>query len=715
MRNLYSPIFISFLILLCFWVDKANGQTCDAEMLMRDLLTVSQVDEHLNERVPVGYNFLQQGGYIIMPSGRMGEEGEIGFGYASVPPFRVYSARCQYFSNIELSGNYRIFSGIDDPVFGHMGFGEQADKGANIKFALWRPEDSRYFLPGIAVGIDDVIGTRAFNGRYVVLTQVWPKYNFEFSVGYGAKRIKQWFGGISWMPFRKSGLSLLEPLSFVAEYDATDYRHDPHPDGRDRKTHINFGVKYRAWNYIDLTASCIRGNHFSFAGSIFYNFGETCGFQPKVDDPLPYISPINTEQLGCLRPEDVMVNDFYYVFWDQGFDLSEVWISFNECGEKVLRLSVYNAAYRNIWDVRRRLNYILASLTPSDIEYVYITMLAEGFPIQEYHYNMAFVRAFSDQSIGARELNLLTPQCEVSYPDPCCSQRLFKENREILCYEILPRTQTFFGSSKGKFKYALGIDAAFNGFLYDDIYYDMLVGYTAFTSIKDTRDVDILNPSQLLNVHSDVTRYYKQRALTCERLYLQRSWNLGRGFYSRLSGGWFEIEWGGTALEALYYPVNSCWAIGAEAAILWKRKVLGLGFTNTIRKMDGFIPTYVRNFTGSQAFVDFYYDLIPCQLNFKVALGKFLANDFGARFEVCRYFDSGLQISFWYTRTNAHDKINGETYYDKGFAISMPLDIFYSYSSRERFGYAMSAWLRDCGYRSCTGTRLYDSIHDQRY
>lgn len=714
MRNTLISILLFFCCVLSQSVHTTDAG-CDVEMLMRDLLIVNQVNERLNERVPVGYNFLQQGGYIIMPSARMGEEGELGFGYSSVPPYRVYSARCQLFSNLEVTGAYRIFSGIDDPTFGHLGFGEQSDKGLNIKFALWRPEDSKYVVPGIAIGFDDTIGTRSFNARYAVMTQVWPTYNFELSFGIGAKRINRWFGGLSWFPFRKSCFTLLDPLTFVAEYDATDYQHDPHPEGRDRKTHFNFGLKYRLWNYIDFSASCIRGNHFAFGASAFYNFGETCGFQPKIDDPLPYTAPINTEALGCLRSENVLADDLYYTFRDQGFDLLEVLISYSECDEKTLRLKVYNPTYRNIWDVRRRINFILASLTPSDIDYTIVTMMSEGFPFQEYRYNMTFVRAFSDQSIGDRELNLLTPVSEVSCPDPCSTQRVFKETRPELIYEFLPRLQTFFGSSKGKFKYALGVDFAANGFLYEDIYFDLLMGYTAFTSISDTRDFDILNPSQLPNVHSDVTRYYRKKNLTLERFFLQKVWNVGHGFYTRLSGGWFEIEWGGSAFEFLYYPVNSCWAIGAEGAALWKRRVNSLGFTTTVRKMDGFNPTYIHNFIGSQAHLNFYYDLIPCQLNFRVAVGKFLANDVGARFEICRYFDSGLQISFWYTRTNAHDQINGETYYDKGFAISMPLDMFYTYSSRERFGYGMSAWLRDCGYRADTGMRLYDMIHDQRY
>jgi hypothetical protein len=101
-------------------------------------------------------------------------------------------------------------------------------------------------------------------------------------------------------------------------------------------------------------------------------------------------------------------------------------------------------------------------------------------------------------------------------------------------------------------------------------------------------------------------------------------------------------------------------------------------------------------------------------MDFEVSLGKFLANDWGGRTQVSRYFPSGLRLSFWYTVTNAHDMINGKTYFDTGVGFSMPLDVFFTYSARSRWGYGMSAWLRDCGFRCTTGQSLYRTIQDMR-
>lgn len=680
---------------------------------MQDLLLVELINRQLNDRLPVTYNHYLQGGYLNMPSARMGDEGEIGFGYSSVPPYRNYNLRCQVYNNIELTGSYRIFCGILDPVLGSSGFGDFSDKGVNVKVAVLRPEDSDYSLPGFAFGFDDFLGTRSFKSAYLVATQVVKKADLEFSIGFGKQRINRWFGGALWMPFRHECNPYLHNIAFTLEYDATDYKNDPHPKGRHRKTPFNAGIKYRLWDCIDLSAACMKGSEFAWSASTYYNFGYTNGFLPKMDDVLPYCSPVNTEPLGELRSEDILAQDLIYPFRAQGFEVLSLWLSYDACNRKVLRIRILNCIYRYEGDVRDRLNHLLAALMPSDIDEVYVSLESEGFPIQEYRFHMAFVHEYLDRRMGDNELNLLAPRCEVSYPDPCTSQLLFKQNRDFFYWDILPKTQTYFGSSSGKFKYAIGVNTGFHGYFPQDIYYQMLFGYTFFSELDQVKDMDRLNPSQLINVKTDLVNYYRRTGFTIDKFYLQKTWNMGKGFYSRFGGGHFDIAYGGLTGEVLYYPANGCWAVGVEGSLLRKRKLDGLGFTDKIRKLDGFTPTYVK-FNGSQYFLDLYYDWKFAQLDFKFSVGKFLANDFGMRYEITRYFESGLRISFWYTGTDAHDVVNGRVYHDKGIAFSMPLDIFYMECARDRWGYGMSAWLRDCGYRAPTGRRLYELIFDQR-
>lgn len=678
--------------------------------LERDLALVEWVDHQVNDRLPVMYNYLLQGGYWNMPSARTGQDGEIGLGYAWVNPYIHYNLRVQLNPYIEISGDYRIYKGVDDPILTPLGFGDLSDKGANVKIALLRPEDSQYTLPGVAFGIEDFIGTKGFYARYVVLTQVFLKQNLEVTLGYGQKRIRRFFGGVAWTPFRKCNAPLFKNLSFVAEYDAIPYEDEEvekHPKARRKKSPINFGVKTRLFDHIDLSLSYIRGHRLACSVSAFYNFGYCQGFIPKIDDPLPYTAPINWEPLGEKRPHDLLAQELIFPFLNQGFDLLEVWL----LGKK-LYLRFVNNNYLDAGVVRERLNALLGGLIPIDIEEVVTLIEGDAFPIQEIHFNMEAVRQYKEKKICAYELNTINGTYEALRP-PCEAELLLNRRRNLWNLEIFPKTYTFFGSSRGKFKYALGLHAGMNGFLFNKVYYSTLLGWIGTSNLGGSLGIDRLNPSQLVNVRTDIIRYYEQRGITVDQAYLQRNWNMGKGWFSKISLGYFEEEYAGLAAECLYYPVGSSFAIGIDGALLRKRDYKGLGFTSKFRKLKGRYPYHVH-FTPSQYFLNLYYNWCDAEMTFKIKLGKFLANDWGGRFELIRYFPSGLRLSAWYTYTNGHDHINGKTYHDKGVSFSMPLDIFYTYSERDRWGYGMSAWLRDVGVIAETGKGLYNMITEER-
>lgn len=683
--------------------------------LLEDLLIVDYWNQRLNEKFPVTFNHLLLGGYLNMPSARMGQEGEIGLGYAYVPPYINYNARFQLVDFLEISGNYRIFKGVEDPVLTRLGFGDFSDKGVNVKLSLFSPEDSHYRLPGFALGIEDFIGTRAFHTWYAVLTQVFIKQNLEISLGYGAKRIHRFFGGMLWMPFRQTSWKYLRDLSLVLEYDAIPYDNkeiEKHPKGRKKSTAWQFGLKYRLWNFLDFSVGYVRGEKVAFSVSTFYNFGATKGLIPKIEDPLPYRAPVNFQTLGELRPAEVFIQELIYAFNCQGFDLSEAWLC-DDDGRKILRIKVTNFTYRDEEHLRCRINALLSSLIPDDIEGVIVVFDVISMPIQELRFEAANLRMFRDQQIGRYELDILTPFREATYPNIYTSKLLFKRDLEWWNIEVLPKTNTVFGSASGKFKYALGVTVNINGFLFNNIFYNISLGYFFTSYFKKVHDADRLNPSQLINVRTDVINYYKQTGVTVDEAYMERMWNWGKGWYTRISVGLFEIEYGGVSTEWLYYPVNSDWAIGMDFAVLKKRAPHGVDFTSYARKLHGFKPHWVK-FIGSQYFLNLYYDWRCTSLEFKVSAGKFLADDFGVRTEISRYFPSGLRLGFWYTYTNAHDVINHSTYHDKGVFLSVPLDIFYTKTIRSRWAYGMSAWLRDVGVSAATGNFLYDLINQER-
>lgn len=685
--------------------------------LFSDLALVQEIDKEINDRLPFFYNASMMGGYFNTPSARMEKAGMLGIGAASVPPYAVYGVNFQMFDHLELSGNYRVYNDLLDTAMGAEGFGNVAERIGNIKVGLLIPGDTYGNLPSFAVGAEDFFGTKGFNAQYAVLTQQWVPYNFEITLGWGHGRIKGLFGGAAWTPFRQTALPILNGISLIAEYDANDYKKSPkeHPKGREVRSRINGGISFVGWDVFQISVFSVRGEKVGGSASIRYPLGTSKGFLPKVKDPIPYIAPIDTEPLGMIRPEKDFSQEFTYAFSDQGLDIYTIYLTFDEKGNQELWIRLVNNRYRQESVVRDRIQHVLAALTPSNIATVVVVVESVALPSHEYRFRVQDLTLYRLGTIGAFEMETLSPMEEVrSAPSPEISSLLFHRTKEIWTFTARPRLLTFFGSSKGKFKYNFGLIASPEGYFFDDIYYKMQVGYSIKSTMWDISDVDRFSPSQLPAVRTDTIRYFQNNTFSLEQAYLQKSWNFGKGVTYRLAVGDFEPAYGGGATELLYYPVDSCWAIGGEFATLLKRHYHGVKFTTKIRRLEGTTPTY-EHFIGIQYFLDLYYYFEPLKIRFKAMVGQFLAKDKGVRFEAGRLFESGLRVSLWYTITNAHDKMHGNTYYDKGVSFAIPLDMFLRQSSRNFLGYAMDAWLRDCGAIGETGKPLYNILFEERY
>ena len=712
---------LRLLLCFCCCLEVLFGVEPDARWthddLMRDLLTVREIDQKNSDRLPVLYNNFLESGYINMPSALVNTDGCVSFGYSLVPPYRNWNTRLQFFEHIEVVGNYRIFEGVPDPVLSKFGFGDFSDKGASVKVVLWTPEDSGYSVPGAAIGTEDFTGTMAFNSQYIVFTQVWPERHLEASLGYGNDRLGGFFGGAQWMPWRKHANRYIKGLAFVAEYDSTNYKNpsfERHPDGRNQSSSFNYGLKYRYGNYLDLSVSRVRGEETAMAGSISYPLGTTEGFLTKIEDPLPYRFPVNRQALGHMRPPEAMMHALQYAMKEKGFTVLEGWLGVGPDKQKTLRIRLLVEDFRREGDVLFHLNHLLSRLIPSDIDEVIIEIDNGGLVVHEYRYLGDALRRYHEKKIGPYELDILTLRRHPTQPDPQQGETLFHQSNSTLDWRIAPRTRTFFGSSRGKFKYSLGLDLELEGYLWGDVYYNLVLGKVFVENMKDVQDTDMLNRSLLINVRTDQVNYEKNNGLFVTTAFLQKSWHAYRGIYTRAAVGYFEEAYGGVAFEALYMPVDQNWAVGWESALLKKREYTGLGFTDQVRFV---MPDYkfrFEKFCPHQYFLEGYYYLDAAQMRCKVSAGRFLAKDYGVRLEVSRVFKSGFEVSLWYTRTTARDIVNHSRYHDRGVSVSVPLDIFYQHSSRKKLNYGMSAWLRDVGIRSETGNRLYDAINEER-
>ena len=717
-HRIWTPMRVLrlFLFLMVQLEGEEFGAQDHTEELFRELDTVRQIDAKIHDKLPVLFNYQGQGGYFAMPSARMPEAGLIGFGYSYLPPYNLWNLSFQFFDHVEAVGTYWVYRGVPEGNFGRQGFGDDAERSANVKFCLLRRLDGFPDLPDISIGWNDFLGSCRFNSFYAVATEELLRANLEATLGWGRGRIKSFFGGVAWTPWRCAH-HLLKDLSFVVEYDANDYKHhhSEHPKGRTVNSRINAGLQYRLGKYFQGSVSTIRGEKIAANVSVHYDLGTTKGLFPKTLDRLAYSAPIDTEPVGRLRNGEEMARDLAYAFQEQGFDLYSVYLMPSQEGLDSLWLKVMNVRYREEEKVRDRIEHVLSALSPSNISFVTVVVEADGIPLHEYHFRLFDLIRYREGHLGENEFRVIAPMREVkATPSAYDSALLYQRHKSIWSLTFRPRMVSYFGSSKGKFKGQFGFSLGPEGYLFDQIYYCLSGSLTVFSMLQDIKSWDVLNPSRLINVRTDNLIYHQAHSFHVDTAFMQKSWNLGCGWFTRLATGYFETVYGGVAWEALYYPVCFNWAVGFESAVLWKRRYYGLGFYDKIRKLTPEGIIWVP-YTGLQYFVDFYYDYKPLNLDFKIKAGQFLARDKGIRLEGGRTFPSGLRVGLWYTFTNAKDVVNNQRYYDKGFSITMPLDFFMNKSSRTRVGYGMSAWLRDCGAIGCTGKELYNTLYFERY
>jgi hypothetical protein len=693
-----------------------SSDSHDKNDLFKELSLVRKIDLKLKERLPLIYNQSLIIGYISMPSARMSESGTLALGFSKTTPYHLYSLNFQMFNSIEMVGNYRVYKEITETGFGHLGFGDDTDRGANIKFRLYQQNQDFPYIPNLSFGFEDFYGSKRFYSFYAVATEEILPANLELSLGYGLGRIKGFYGAASWTPFRKSDYGPLKGLSLLAEYDANNYKHhkNEHPLGKEIKSRINVGVCLNLFDFLQFKVSSLRGKEIAASASIYYNIGSSKGFFPKSLNPAYYNSPVNNEPLGIRRKEYELAQELAYAFCNQGLNLYKVYLMKDKKGKESLWIKIINTIYRKEGDVRDRVEHLLSTLIPSDIFATNVVVEADGVECHAYYFRTSDLIKFKEGTIGPHELDAVSPLVEVPKVKGREADLLYKRRKDIWTLLLRPRMITFFGSTTGKIKYSAGFIGGVEGYFFDNTYYKTQVAYNISSSLYSLRAIDVYNISHLPIVRSDSVKYFQRNNLTLEQAYLQRGLNIGGGWFSRVALGYFEPAYAGVALEALYYPVNSSVAVGFEFASVLKRDYHGIGVkTKTIQINHQNIPKYIH-FIGLQYFLDIYYQYKPWMLDFTIMVGQFLAKDKGARFEIAKEYKSGSKFSIWYTVTNGGDIVNFKTYYDKGIAFSIPLDFFLKKSSKSMLGYAMSAWLRDVGAQALTGKKLYETIHEER-
>lgn len=185
------------------------------------------------------------------------------------------------------------------------------DRAIDFKFRAW---EESHWIPQIAVGFQDALGTGLFSGEYIVGSKRWEDFDFSFGVGWGYSggagarenpliRFSDTFktrsssgrqGGAfvpgAWFSGDKIGFfggveyrTPLEGLNLKIEYDPHDYANDPVGNALVSSSKINYGFNYRPFHWIDIAFARERGQEYMLRVGLRTQFNDQ-GL-PKIDPP----------------------------------------------------------------------------------------------------------------------------------------------------------------------------------------------------------------------------------------------------------------------------------------------------------------------------------------------------------------------------------------------------------------------------------------------
>lgn len=253
-------------------------------------------------------------GLLQMPSARMAPEGEFAIGINRVDPYDRYSFTLQALKRFEFVFRY---NSINNQLYGPKDFSGNLtlkDRGFDAKLTLFKESD---WMPEVAVGARDFLGTGLFSSEYLVASKRYNQWDFSAGLMWGnigtRQDLKNPLGALSsrfygerertgsvggeansnsW--FKGQYASLFagveyrfesQPLWLVAEYDANDYRNEPNKTQLAASSPFNVGVKYRYDDWLDLGLAFERGNTLGFNIGFRTNFMDTQRGMPKFDAP----------------------------------------------------------------------------------------------------------------------------------------------------------------------------------------------------------------------------------------------------------------------------------------------------------------------------------------------------------------------------------------------------------------------------------------------
>jgi len=629
-------------------------------------------------------------GLIDIPTARMSADGTLTT--TAAIQSRTKSYAITYQATPWLEGTFR-YTGFNRAIYSY-------DRNYEAKIRLWEEQE---YLPQVAIGIRDLVGTGLWGTEYVVASKAVGDFDFTLGMGWGrlagngdinnpliqlsdrfairetdfgrggelssgaffSGKRAGFFGGAA---YQFDSL----PVSLMLEYNPDQYDFEFRSGGLRPKSPWSAAVKWQALPGVSLSLSRQHEQEWGIELSAAL---DTKSLPPRRP------APIFTSSLD-MAPQDLpsQLNrrDWYdmllYDVERSGLLLLEASI---EPSSHTAVLVMGNDSYP-VWADAIAKMAVLADLhLPSSVNTFRIIAEEAGHRLQTIQMRRPSLAYGQSKQLVERQISVL-PGRSLAVPQRKTS---FFQKKVFFDVGVGARLQLFDPDDPARYQLYTKIGAS--------------VALPKAWTLTGAYGVDITNNfdesgrvnsgSVLPQVRSDVVKYLQQGDTGLDSLYFEKRGSAYKGLHYRVFGGVLEGMYSGFGGEVLYQPFQSRLAYGLSA--------------NWVRQRDYDKSFKHLDYQTATAFASVYWASPFYNYDVAVHAGKYLAKDVGATLEVRRTFNNGFMVGLWATITNVSTEDFGEGSFDKGMFFKIPFDGLFGRNTRGSYNSRIRPIQRDGGQR----------------
>ncbi len=697
------------------------------------------------------YTFFGTPGLLEMPTAESAARSEIA-ATLSYGGSSGYRATFHYQLTDRLSGAFRYasfdqWSTVDPANPDATTTFETFDRSFDLKYRL--TDESRY-LPAIAVGLRDFLGTGRFGSEYIVASKSvgsrlivtgglgWGRmgtYNGfdnplgaispdfetrpvyqdrEFStedniVGNGGtvstnqffRGDAAFFGGVEYQ--------ISPTLGFKAEYSSIAYDKETFTPAVDRTSPLNVGLSYRPRPGTELNLAYLYGTDIAASASFIINPEKRPTFSGL--DPAPAPVRVRTADQRAAQtwdqakqPEPAVRAGLTELLKVEGLTLLGLQIT-----DRTARLRYQNDRFRSEAQAMGRAARMMTQIIPPSVNTFILEPSQRGIPLSATTLRRSDIEALENR-VGAG--TALRERANIG-PSGGDDGLVFNPvNGPRFQWGIAPYMALILFNKNEPLSADVGLafDAKYQ--IQPNLVVSGRVQQSAFGEQEPLDFFD--NPNDYVNVRTDTAYFGRHGGPTLEHLTLTHYSRPAKNLYGRITAGYLERMYGGVSAEVLWKPVDSRLAIGGELNYAVMRdQDMGLGFAlYETQRIDGTkTRVEVGDYEVVTGHVSAYYDLgrgFQAQLD----VGRYLAGDWGATVALDREFENGWKVGGYFTLTDMPFDDFGEGSFDKGIRVTIPFDYFIGTPSRKTVDTTLQSLSRDGGARLNVDGRLYEIVRD---